>query len=86
MNYTPFGTTFSGTIPTGSTLSQFTSAAKFGANVSAGGGQVVGLLSSDEAGVTYLRPVGPVDANGFTLNLAQSSSGADGSQVRSSLA
>uniref|UniRef100_A0A146M645 Gastrula zinc finger protein XlCGF46.1 n=2 Tax=Lygus hesperus TaxID=30085 RepID=A0A146M645_LYGHE len=67
MNFTPFGTTFSGALtPTGGAVAQFTTA-KFAHQVSGGGGQVVGLLSADEAGVTYLRPV---DANGFTLNLA----------------
>ncbi|BET01544.1 ZnF_C2H2 [Nesidiocoris tenuis] len=69
MNFTPFGTTFSGALPpTGGAVAQFTTA-KFAHQVGAGAGagQVVGLLSSDEAGVTYLRPV---DANGFTLNIA----------------
>lgn len=65
MNFTPFGTTFTGTLPAGH---QFTTA-KFAAHqVGTTGGQVLGLLSADEAGVTYLRPV---DANGaFTVNLA----------------
>ncbi|XP_014248466.1 zinc finger and BTB domain-containing protein 49-like isoform X2 [Cimex lectularius] len=72
MNFTPFGTTFSGALPTtGGAVAQFTTA-KFAHQVGSGGGQVVGLLSSDDAGVTYLRPV---DANGFTLNLAQQSTG-----------
>lgn len=79
MNFTPFGTTFSGNLPTGSTVAQFTTA-KFAHQVGGGTGQVVGLLSADEAGVTYLRPV---DANGFTLNLAQQTAGnnADNQQV-----
>ena len=66
MNFTPFATTFSGSLPSGGGVTQFTTA-KFAHQVGGGGGQVVGLLSADEAGVTYLRPV---DANGFTLNLA----------------
>lgn len=36
-------------------------------NTSNTSGQVVALLNSDEAGVTYLRPV---DSNGFSVNLA----------------
>ncbi|XP_054284387.1 myoneurin-like isoform X1 [Macrosteles quadrilineatus] len=64
MNF-PFGTTFAAG-------HQFTTA-KFAQQVgTTGGGQVVGLLSSDEQGVTYLRPV---DAgNGaFTISLPQAS-------------
>ncbi|XP_046660188.1 LOW QUALITY PROTEIN: zinc finger protein 350-like [Homalodisca vitripennis] len=70
MNFTPFGTTFTaGALPAGH---QFTTA-KFAQQVgTTAGGQVVGLLSSDEQGVTYLRPV---DTNGaaFTLSLPQAS-------------
>jgi len=36
-------------------------------NTSNTSGQVVALLNSDEAGVTYLRPL---DSNGFAVNLA----------------
>lgn len=72
MNFTsPFvtGTTFTtGTLQAGH---QFTTA-KFAQQVgTTAGGQVLGLLSSDEQGVTYLRPV---DTNGtFALTLPQTS-------------
>lgn len=67
MNFTPFGTTFSSSIPSGGAVAQFTTA-KFAHQVSSGGGQVLGVLSADEAGVTYLRPV---DTNGLTFNIQQ---------------
>lgn len=73
MNFTPFGTTFTAG-------HQFTTA-KFAQQVgTTAGGQVVGLLSSDEQGVTYLRPV---DTNGaaFTLSLPQASGNNQHNQV-----
>ncbi|XP_014270577.1 uncharacterized protein [Halyomorpha halys] len=76
MNFTPFGTTFSSSLPNAGAVAQFTTA-KFAHQVSGGGGQVLGVLSADEAGVTYLRPV---DANGLTFNIQQATGNAtDGS-------
>lgn len=57
MNFSPFGT-FSQTIP-GAGMHHFTTA-KFAQNI-APGGQVLGVISSGEGGVHYLRPVD----NGF---------------------
>lgn len=57
MNFSPFGT-FSQTIP-GTGMHHFTTA-KFAQNI-APGGQVLGVISSGEGGVHYLRPVD----NGF---------------------
>lgn len=74
MNFTPFGTTFStNSLPasTNASVHQLASTgAKFSAHnmAAAATGQVLGVLSSDDGGVTYLRPV---DTNGFTVNLAQ---------------
>lgn len=65
MNFTPFATTFNSNIPSGGAVAQFTTA-KFAHQVGGGAGQVLGVLSSDEAGVTYLRPV---DTNGLTFNI-----------------
>lgn len=58
MNFSPFGT-FSQTIP-GTGMHHFTTA-KFAQNI-APGGQVLGVISSGEGGVHYLRPVD----NGFS--------------------
>lgn len=80
MNFTsPFvtGTTFTtGTLQAGH---QFTTA-KFAQQVgTTAGGQVLGLLSSDEQGVTYLRPV---DTNGtFALTTLPQTSGNNSQQV-----
>lgn len=67
MNFTPFATSFNSSIPSGGAVAQFTTA-KFAHQVSGGSGQVLGVLSADEAGVTYLRPV---DTNGLTFNIQQ---------------
>ena len=76
MNFTPFATTFSNSLPNTGTVAQFTTA-KFAHQVNAAGGQVLGVLSADDAGVAYLRPV---DTNGLTFNIQQAAGHAtDGS-------
>ncbi|RZF48861.1 hypothetical protein LSTR_LSTR003241 [Laodelphax striatellus] len=63
MNFTPYGTPFTGSLPAGH---QFTTT-KLAHQIGSAGNQVLGLISLDESGVTYLRPV---DMNGaLTLNV-----------------
>lgn len=78
MNFTPFGTTFTtGGLPAGH---QFATA-KFAQQMNASGGsQILGVVNSDDQGITYLRPI---DNNGtIALSLPQASGNSQANQVK----
>lgn len=80
MNFTPFGSPFTGSIPT-ATVHQF-AAAKFAHN--AAGNQVLSLVGG-EGGVTYLRPVDPNSFAMATTQGQQSGSGNGAGQQQQTL-